>query len=82
MVGTCAGVRPGERVVIVTDEECLGMAEAVRSEAVEAVGSAQAAGSAEVIFLVVTHSLAHTQATREAISKGARVVSKIGRAHV
>ena len=101
LAGTCAGVRPGERVVIVTDEECLGMAEAVRSEAVEAVGSAQAAGSAEVIvspprsidneepippvseamatadviFLVVTHSLAHTQATREAISKGPRVVS-------
>ena len=145
LVGTCAGVRPGERVVIVTDEERLGIAEAVRSEAANAAspsagrseaantaghpavsseavnaaghpeaaqapesvgpdyaaGSAGLAGSAEVIvspprsidneeptspvaeamasadviFLVVTHSLAHTRATREAIANGARVVS-------
>ena len=95
LVGTCAGVRPGERVVIVTDEERLEIAEALRAEATavadsteivvspprsidneepNAVVSAAMAG-ADVIFLVVTHSLAHTRATRAAIAGGARVVS-------
>jgi leucyl aminopeptidase (aminopeptidase T) len=95
LVGTCAGVRPSERVIIVTDEERLGIAEAVRDEATAAGGSARvvvspprsidneepievvsaAMAEADVIFLVVTHSLAHTRATREAIAAGARVVS-------
>lgn len=36
---------------------------------------AEAMATADVIFLVVFHSLAHTRATREAIAGGARVVS-------
>ena len=95
LVGTCAGVRPHETVLIVTDEERVGIAEAVRAEAAAAADSADvlvspprsidneepiaavsvAMANADVIFLVVTHSLAHTRATREAIAGGARVVS-------
>ncbi len=95
LVGMCAGVRPRERVVIVTDQERVEIARAVRDEAAAVGGSAdivvspprsidneepipsvaEAMAGADVIFLVVTHSLAHTRATREAISEGARVVS-------
>ena len=95
LVGTCAGVQANERVVIVTDQERVGIAEAVRAEAATVGGSVEvvvspsrsidneepiaavsaAMAGADVIFLVVTHSLAHTRATREAIARGARVVS-------
>ncbi len=95
LVGTCAGVQAHERVVIVTDQERVGIAEAVSTEAAAVGGSVEvvvspsrsidneepiaavsaAMAGADVIFLVVTHSLAHTRATREAIARGARVVS-------
>lgn len=95
LVRTCASVRPGEQVVIVTDAErmsiALALAEAVISADASpaivespprsidneepAVPVAAAMATADVLFLPVTHALAHTAATRHAISQGARVVS-------
>ena len=95
LVESCAGVRAGEEVLIVTDEERLPIARAVRGAA-ERAGAraavvlspprkidneepapsvAAAMRAAQVVFLPVTHALAHTRATREAIAAGARVLS-------
>ncbi len=95
LVGTCAAVRSGEQVVIVTDDERLHIAGALRSAAEDAGTSVTmvvtpvasmdnrepsppvtaAMARADVLFLAVTMALAHTRATREAIARGARVVS-------
>ncbi|MBI1725388.1 MAG: aminopeptidase [Candidatus Tectomicrobia bacterium] len=95
LVESCAGVKPGEEVLIVTDEERLPIARAVRGAAGRAGARAAvvlspprkidneepappvaaAMRAARVVFLPVTHALAHTRATREAIAAGARVLS-------
>jgi leucyl aminopeptidase (aminopeptidase T) len=95
LVETCAGVQPGEQVVIVTDVERVSIARAiadattlVRGEATVVVSPlrnidneepivpvAAAMLQTDVIFLPVTHALAHTAAVRTAIAEGARVVS-------
>ncbi len=95
LVRTCAGVRAGEEVLIVTDGARLPIALAVKLAAEEAGGRAAlvispprridneepspavaaAMRAAQVVFLPVTHSLAHTRATREAVAQGARVLS-------
>jgi leucyl aminopeptidase (aminopeptidase T) len=95
LVETCAGVAKGERVVVVSDQERLPIAEALQTAATEAgaeveivssprrtidneeptVAVSEAMARADVVFLVVYHSLAHTAATRRAIAAGARVVS-------
>jgi 2,5-dihydroxypyridine 5,6-dioxygenase len=95
LVETCAGVRPGEQVVIVTDADRTRIAQAI-ANSVEAAGGeativvspprsidneeptapvSAAMLTADVIFLPVTHALAHTVAVRSAIAEGARVVS-------
>ncbi len=95
LVDTCAGVKKGEYVVIVTDDERLPIAQAIKA-AISASGGipvlvvaperkidneeppvvvASAMREADVIFLPITLSMAHTRATREAIATGARVLS-------
>jgi len=95
LVETCASVKAGERVAIVTDDERLPIAHAIE-EAVEGVGGdavvivtparkidneepsseiAEKMKEADVVFLPLTLAMAHTRATHEAISEGARVLS-------
>jgi leucyl aminopeptidase (aminopeptidase T) len=79
LVETCAGVAKGERVVVVSDQERLPIAEALQTAATEAgaeveivssprrtidneeptVAVSEAMARADVVFLVVYHSLAH-----------------------
>jgi 2,5-dihydroxypyridine 5,6-dioxygenase len=95
LVRDCAGVKEGEDVLIVTDEERLDIAQAVKAAADEAGGRtalivcpprsidneepappvAAAMGQAAAVIMPVTHALSHTRAVREAIGKGARVLS-------
>lgn len=95
LVRDCAGVRPDESVLVVTDAErspigasVQAAAGAAGAEAVLLVSPgrsidneepeppvAAAMMAADVVFMPVTHSLAHTQATRAAVAAGARVFS-------
>lgn len=95
LVHTCAGIQKHEQILIVTDEQHLTIATAIKDVANQAgaetviiispvrvidnqepaITIAQALKKADVIFLPVTHALAHTLAVREAINYGARVIS-------
>ncbi len=95
LVRTCAGVGPGEQVVVVADPDLRPIAEALL-QAVQAAGGTPslvippprgidneeppdtvraALAGGDVVFLPVSHAMAHTRAVREAIGAGARVVS-------
>lgn len=95
LIDVCAGVKKGEKVLIVTDMEMVEIAEVLASAVHEREGDltiavmtprkidgeepteiiAKAMEGAEVIFTPVSKSLAHTNATRTALAKGARVLS-------
>jgi len=94
----CAGLRPGERVLVVSDFEAAPIGQ-VMAETCHALGGevamtlmrpvevdggapheavAAAMKAADLLFLAVTRSVTHSQATRRAVEAGARAVSLAG----
>jgi leucyl aminopeptidase (aminopeptidase T) len=98
VVETCANVKNGEKVVIVTDPTLLGVAEKIAAAA-HAVGAetvinvmtprewdgqeppkvvAAAMAAADVVIFPTVKDIAHSSATKEALSAGARIISMAG----